>query len=240
MMARFYSSVPVNRGSVTMSQHTVYQGPHNCQIIKLNTVLFFPNLTHNIYFVGIFSQDFTLNASFCSDKTNARSSTPAFIRKARVIDLTSLRTPNLKYFNILFSFFLHQDYPFQIKTSLLNLSCLQVPSPSFYQPSFQKSHITFTQTLLHSLHTLNNLPYTTPHMSLDLPANLCIYSCFIQYPCVFIKGSGQWAPSWPNRLPSLQVANSSHLNENLQNTSFTNYIWQNECKYSRPVHAYID
>ena len=29
-------------------------------------------------------------------------------------------------------------------------------------------------------------------------ANLCIYSCFIQYPCVFIKGSGHWAPSWPN------------------------------------------
>lgn len=75
-------------------------------------------------------------------------------------------------------------------------------------------------------------------------ANLCIYSCFIQYPCVFIKGSGHWAPSWPNSPPILPLESTSgktlsHLNESLPNTSFTNYFWRDEYKYWRPVHAYI-
>lgn len=43
-------------------------------------------------------------------------------------------------------------------------------------------------------------------------ANLCIYSCFIQYPCVFIKGSGHWAPSWPYSPPILLLESTSGKN----------------------------
>lgn len=46
-------------------------------------------------------------------------------------------------------------------------------------------------------------------------------------------------PGQTGILSYLSLQDSSHLNENLQNTGFTNYIWQNDDKYSRAVHAYI-
>ena len=78
-----------------------------------------------------------------------------------------------------------------------------------------------------------NLPHTTDHMCESRLAgakltNLCIYSCFFQGPCVFIRIGGHWAPSWKNTPPILLQCNTCGKlcpfeRESQKNTSSTGH-----------------
>lgn len=74
----------------------------------------------------------------------------------------------------------------------------------------------FTQLKLHDSHAalLLQATHCTPDyiceygLAEEMLAKLYIYSCFIQYPCVFIKGSGHQTPFWPAR-PSILLESTN-------------------------------